>query len=356
MKNNDPAGEPLHAGSHMCPRCGYDVSGSIRIEVPLATCAECGLGFDWRVVSDPSESLPPWFIEHPENYRRLRFLRTWLRALATWRLFGPALVRIEHPPRPRSSLRFAGLCLIIGLAMMMVLAEAGVQLWYQWGRPSPPSQRWTFQNRARLAPAAPMAATFDVFTFAWPFGWRTMQQFQHRTNVGFSIGSWSLLPGREWRQAQLPLWMSLITSAFVPLTFLILRTSRRVAKVRSLHIIRAWCYSLAWLPLIAIPFGLGAAALSIIEANMYGFGNMPRGLAPHIEAVAHGAWLWVPAVLVWIAIYWSVAAGRYMRLRHAPAVGIAMTLVASLAAMALLVVVPSTHAWVEVGDFLERIL
>jgi len=61
-------------------------------------------------------------------------------------------------------------------------------------------------------------------------------------------------------------------------------------------------------------------------------------------------------VTVWTAVYWSVVAGRYLRLRHAAAVGVAMTLIAGLSATAILLAIPSTDAWVEVGDFLDRVV
>jgi len=252
-------------------------------------------------------------------------------------------------------LMFAALCIVVGFGLMMLLAEGGVQLWYQWSLVVGPGP-WTLVNGGWARPPVPaFSKAMEMYTFAWPFGWGAMQLFHDGSGPAFSpFIRGSILPGRPWRQSQLPLWMVLLMTSLVPWTFLILRQSRRVAKVRNVHLVRSACYSLAWLPLAAVAFAVGAAFVGIGQTSIYGF-VPPRGVVGWLMSFSRASWALVPLVTVWTAVYWSVVAGRYLRLRHAAAVGVAMTLIAGLSATAILLAIPSTDAWVEVGDFLDRV-
>lgn len=59
---------PKHADSVICPKCGYDQSGIVESwtdRCPLSgRCAECGLEFDWADVMDPKRVCLPWYTEH----------------------------------------------------------------------------------------------------------------------------------------------------------------------------------------------------------------------------------------------------------------------------------------------------
>ncbi len=57
----------------ICPKCGYDQSGEAATwtdSCPIAgTCPECGLGFDWADVFEPSRVHLPWYVEHATKKR-----------------------------------------------------------------------------------------------------------------------------------------------------------------------------------------------------------------------------------------------------------------------------------------------
>jgi len=190
-------------------------------------------------------------------------------------------------------LMFAALCIVVGFGLMMLLAEGGVQLWYQWSLVVGPGP-WTLVNGGwARGPAPGVSVVMDVYTFAWPFGGGGMQQFQDGSRPNFSLASWSILPGRPWRQSQLPLWLVLLMTSLVPWTFLILRQSRRVAKVRNVHLVRSAGYSLAWLPLAAVAFAVGAAFVGIGQTSIYGF-VPPRGVVGWLMSFSRAYGRWFP--------------------------------------------------------------
>jgi hypothetical protein len=57
----------------ICPKCGYDQSGAIATwesQCPVdGTCPECGLGFAWADVFDPSRVFLSWYFEHTSKKR-----------------------------------------------------------------------------------------------------------------------------------------------------------------------------------------------------------------------------------------------------------------------------------------------
>ena len=59
----------------ICPKCGYDQSGIISTwedQCPMTgRCPECGLEFEWADVFDPGRVLLPWYIEHTTSKRTM---------------------------------------------------------------------------------------------------------------------------------------------------------------------------------------------------------------------------------------------------------------------------------------------
>lgn len=59
----------------ICPKCGYDQSGIISTwedQCPMqGRCSECGLEFEWADVFDPGRVLLPWYIEHTTSKRTM---------------------------------------------------------------------------------------------------------------------------------------------------------------------------------------------------------------------------------------------------------------------------------------------
>src|SRR5689334_4320464 len=89
-----------------CPRCGYDLAGLIRSWedwCPLgATCSECGLAFELRLVLNDHLRERARFFEAAQDHLGRALVLTTRRALRPW-LFWRWVV-LEYRPRPGRTL------------------------------------------------------------------------------------------------------------------------------------------------------------------------------------------------------------------------------------------------------------
>jgi len=112
------------AGPPACPRCGYDVRGSMTTwteSCPVqGTCTECGLEFEWGRVLQPGRFAPLWCVEFEPRRSRIprASLRTLMRSFRPWRFWSQ--VQMSHDVRPGRILAYLG-CLVLSLLVLFAL-------------------------------------------------------------------------------------------------------------------------------------------------------------------------------------------------------------------------------------------
>jgi hypothetical protein len=108
------------------------------------------------------------------------------------------------------------------------------------------------------------------------------------------------------------------TTVLCPAGFLTLPVSRRRAKVRYAHIHRVTLYSLT---LMILPIsGLIVGPLLVVLAWRFGT----------YESLLSAAVMAVYALPLLLVVWWSCATGRYLKIRHAWGVGLAVVIMAVL--------------------------
>ena len=115
-----------------------------------------------------------------------------------------------------------------------------------------------------------------------------------------------------------------------PLGFIALPQSRRQAKVRWGHIVRIFMYSAGgWALIMALILWSGPSRM-----------GAQIGLTPWLyQRILMVTILFTPTFLL---VWWSLATGRYLKMRHAWGVGLAVTTMAGLGAAIMAV----THYYV----------
>ena len=106
----------------------------------------------------------------------------------------------------------------------------------------------------------------------------------------------------------------------MPLVFLALPVSMRRARVRWRHLGRITAYSLIW-PILSV---------MAYEAVMLRHMDVVWGGARPLEVWSAARWL----VLGVLALWWFAAVSRYLRMRHALGVALALLTIGTLAGMA----------------------
>lgn len=122
--------------------------------------------------------------------------------------------------------------------------------------------------------------------------------------------------------------LGVLTAAIMPLSFLLLRQSMRMARVRPVHLLRAFAYSQ---PPVFVFCGLVAAMAAGAAAA-----GMPWSTQDVMACLSLPV-LGVLAVAgpLWFVRMWQLFVGRYLRMAHAPWVLAAMMLLSFVAASCL---------------------
>jgi hypothetical protein len=276
------------------------------------TCTECGLTFAWRDVLNPLYRRELRFFENAMTGLAHAFRLTWWKAARPWEFW--RWVKMEHVLAPWriALLALLGLLFthtIVVLTFGLLSLCSGL---IGGGTPSGRSY-WSY------FPDDP----FEALLFAlYPFGHHDW--------------SWG---GLRLTDAIRPLELIAVGGLLVmPLTFVCLPQTLRRANVRKRHLLRIGAYSLVWFP---VPATAAAALAFSIE-------QLDRVLAPTFGSLywidrwtrAGMSWAVLVMTCLWLAVWWAFAAGRYLRLPHAPAIGVAMTVIAMLAAALLTLIFP----------------
>lgn len=284
----------------LCPRCHYDQSGDVlrwADSCPVeGLCPECGLHFQWcDLFREPF--VPEWWIERDSGRLRFRAVRTLLRSLrplSFWKR-----IRLEFSGNLRSSFR-----LLLFLLACFYLSEA----------------------------AATAAALYDFF--------RTSRIFK----VGIVL-DWSpvFFPFSTEVRPNL-LWLLFYAACF-PLAATVLPQTRLRAKVAWPHLFRVAIYAAAaaltiqmFCSAIAVALMLFQVVISISAIAPY----FPMRYSTQLAIVLWTERARMLSLLVFppiVTFSWWVACRSYLRLQHATAVAIALTIISALITITIIVTI-----------------
>ncbi len=345
-----------------CPRCDYDLTGVVAgwgDACPLeGTCSECGLSFAWGELIDPRRALPRWSYESRER-RRWAFWRAAWRCVLPWRPFrGPDRVDMVMGVRVGRCVRLACLSLVAPcLALMAGGAVVGAvaRLSMSWLALGRAIGRLPVPTQATALGAPADVLTCGVFGGVWVFD-NTAQGLADRAFqalVGVSVARFEFWGIVDQTANAVRNWLVLCAAwiLLMPLAFLLLRTTNRIAKVRPRHLLRLGAMGASGsVALLVAWFAL--AGVGVIAARAYGgIDSMPVVL----RAAAYTAdyvYFIGPILGVWLAWWWVEATTKYLRLPHARVVAIVLTFAGFLGAAALIARMPGLGALDALGSWL----
>ncbi len=304
----------------MCPRCGYDVQGDAdrwnaepaehaelveHAACPLeGTCPECGFRFSWAAVMRPGLVSPVWFVETNTAFGRKRWsgVRTLVRACTPWRFWRE--VTVETPSNRLRRLLWLGLA-TISVAIAGAVAMSLVNIVYG---------SLLALSRSQYAPAFSVA---DLGGWGlYPF--RTMPRALA-----------SVVTGSSWYRC---VWVGAIA---YPVMMLVLSQSRKQAKVRPEHVLRAAIYALAiFAAMLACGFVLELAfaigqVVGLLPSRWMGVWWTNLSALEDLVSPNQENHFLYPVVIVWFAVWWAFAI-RSWRMRQAWQVWLAVVIPSTL--------------------------
>lgn len=336
-----------------CPRCGHQLDGSaIAAEARgehTGVCTECGLEVHWaRLRADAIA--PKWFVEaqHSKYWWPRRLASTLLRCLRPFHFWSAIDLAIPFSRR-------GALALIIGVAALLHVVAVGQRLSYVVpvcvNRFELQLQNAETESAADLTLAiiAPMScfAGSQILSYSrsevgpgseFEVAMRTTARFAMiaiypmRSQMVFD--PWSprghvTVTGRApsifWPDQSDSTIASSIAAVLAPFAMLLLPTSLRRARIRPRHFVRISLYaSVLIVPIVAtslvLPyFGAMYGGSTISFINFYG--------QPNADLIL------LASATLFISIWMTAAAGRYLRLPHAAGVGLSCGLIAVLTSM-----------------------
>lgn len=299
-----------------CPRCDYDQSGSIATwteTCPLTgRCPECGLEFDWLDVFEPDRQDVRWFYEHTPRGRLgvWRAIRTAARAIVPPLFWGQIGVRQRLAPR-RMVLWVTGWLVAVQCVaggLQVVIAErvmaanmlANQSIYYGSGGPTGPDE---------LSSPDELPVCAEAFLRPW---------------LDLQFGSGAISPRilvLDWPSYAMSLP---VMTGFMGAMLIVLSASRRVAKVRPTHVLRATVFGLTGFVFVAqaiyiVPLAVEAARLLAASPQAV-FNGDPAVQSSWTEPInfwyfnAFGLlWPWL-LLLPWFALWWYGAIVRGLAL------------------------------------------
>lgn len=314
---------PEHPPS--CPRCGYDQSGvmaSWTDSCPLhGTCSECGLGFEWRNILNPLFTLPPWSFEHAPAWSLSALARTAVRTLMPQNLWSQ--LRMEHPIHARRLIELA----VLGAVFIHFLTLTGPFVLWSVGE-------WL--NTGVLM-ASQVGLSRLIVSNYWPYHTGLDEYFYPSwPSPGAWPGFMDPWPGLAW------IWW-----AVMPFTFLLLPITLRRCRVRGVHLFRIGAYSLVFAALaVLVSTRMSMLLMGCVQVCEGGLGRGGWSMSSQ-TAGAIDFWskkifytLSPTATGILIAVFWSFAAGRYLKLPRPWLVGFTLVLLGGLGAVLIASFVP----------------
>jgi len=288
----------------LCPRCRYDQSGNVirwTTECPLeGLCPECGLRFEWRdVFNEPL--IPEWWIERDQSRLRFRAARTLPRSL--WPPSFWKRIRLEFDGRLRNSI-----WLLLFLLACFYVSEV----------------------------IAAAAALYDLYV-------------KTRGSVPQIFVDWKavLVPFTSWNRPNM-LWLLFYAACF-PLAATVLPQTRQRAKVAWSHLVRVFVYATSAGLIVQMAVSAIGVLLVLVDnvtATLQFRTSFPLYYWTQISILA-SVLIFLPVV----AFSWWYACRRYLRLEHAPAVAIALTMISLLIPFTTLACVEAIKRFGFYGTF-----
>ncbi len=341
-----------------CPRCGYDLSGQVapwggrvleKDDEPrrhegheagarevgdgaacpvVGTCSECGLEFLWRDLLVPRFQKVKGFYEHARsawNFSALTRTRTW--CLIPWVFWG--IVKLHHEVRWKR-VAWAAVITLLTLHMLHGAVEAariaGMGLGQaQYSR--------VFRNYGRGSSALTVPREFVLCRgFVWPL---LDIGFDPGPQWNWSPGNTAVMPvtvriGRTW-----PILVAFPTLVLAyPLCFGVLPFTRRMAKLRAEHVLRATAWSaFAWTPAItAWVVVYAVTSLDEYLNNTFGVGGGGYFLSRDAtRALDTTVFILFRVSTAWILLWWLAAITKGWKLHRGVLLWLGLTVIAGLA-------------------------
>lgn len=278
-----------------CPRCGYDLRGTLETwkdACPLeGRCSECGLEFEWGRLF--VEGNLPWLFEHHWRRRPVRTaLATSARIFRPWRLWREMAMTDVFRPRPALTL-----AVLVSLTLVYAVSSlnsviAGWDL-LVGGPAGAPGTRGAGGFRTGIA-----------LTTRWQTVLYLLRGVQRDAS--------------EFLTASVPYLVVWI--AFTVLAFRCLPDTLRAGRVLPHHIRRIGMY--------AAPWTIGAGILGwLLVHQLWGWLAPAMGRVRTVNSLYYVSGLAITAMAALALTTWFALATRsYLRLPHAFAVALLLTL------------------------------
>jgi len=269
--------EQLHP---MCPRCGYDQSGVVatwETACPVeGVCPECGHGFAWADLFNPSRQDLPWSVEAAAGtFGRLKRTPGMVaRMLLPWVYWNR--IGVDMAVRPRRLLAWLVMLALGAHVLAWPFVTIAIVLLFRGFWPLDISD---LPEVFRDSTPSELLA-YAVNGLGWPFV-VTSQDW-----TGWSFGAFA-----NWGSALEYLRALLGFGLTWCVVLMVLPATRRIAKLRRGHVVRAAVLQLAPIPVL--------------------FGLIRAGLFAHISSfgtVMHAIIMWTSvAVGLWSICWWASA-------------------------------------------------
>ncbi len=296
-----------------CPRCGYDQTGEVARwseSCPLeGVCSECGQAFEWVRSFHPHRADIRWLPDHAAGF---------------WSLLARCCRVIPRAATPPRFWRRVG----IDAAFSPVAWLVFLMFW----------------------PVALRLGSISAYLLAHELFWRGQIRLGRATVAGISRQRDELIqaaltsPGLtqgEFRAGEGPalLATALTSMVVIPAMFLVLPWTRRQAKLRAAHIVRAAVYStVCLLPLLLLELGitgigLGAALNGRLVSNWRG-GGLDQAFQTLVGV--YQSWTLALLTLAWVLWWWHEAIVRGWNIHRGGTIWSLLTVCAVLASVVVL--------------------
>lgn len=268
----------------ICPKCGYDQTGEIATwdtQCPIrGICTECGLGFNWSIVMRPELGQVPWYVEHARGARQFvqRSLRTPFHLILPHRFW-----KQLDPTKPISITRLTlWLILMLFIVHTLVSIPNGYNAWIRsnW-------QRFEFSQHVQIhGNYAYAEAVFDGYLYPY---------FDARPRPASHKWTLDVQSGRFFRTSpsHSPHLASVGMLLLWSIVLLAIPHTRRLAKLRTLHVVRAIILSVF---MIAMSY-----ELTHLIRTMYELDWISRSIFPVLDGLP------VLCSWVWLLVFWGCA-------------------------------------------------
>lgn len=295
-----------------CPRCTYDLRGSVATWEQTGTCPlhgqcnECGYPFAWDELLDPSSYPPTWSLEHAGGFGRVlkAVFGTGVRLLWPWVFW--RRMPLHLPMRTgRLVVRLLVFSVVGLLAMEFVCWMIGTVVVHAYA----------FHYIYSTAPTG-SGPHFIQTSLTWP---QAMQEAWKSHNPTYH-------PTWRWLLGMAPFVLPVLAmGAAFPLTLWVLPHTRKRAQVQPGHLVHGAVYSLPWL-------ALGVGAWLWTPWNELFADHAPRSFSELMQFLLEfirngGLHLFL---LLALSLHWHFACTRRFRLQHPWAVTVSAITIAAL--------------------------